>query len=233
MPGRCSRSCASTRGRTAASWTRRRSSPTTSSGVAAGLDHGTAFQTLRHLVDVDWSWREFCAGNDVGETYVWERVPLEDLASISAFCLRGGRDESPAYVPSLDDAALNESLRLGRRVRGPSLVDRGPHREPRDPAPQRAGPLPHGLRSLPRGDGPARRVRAPRPLRGATTEAHGHCRSSPNGPEGGGTRGSDDRHGPARVRRAHRSDAEAAIAVITDDAQDYVLRADGYVSVMR
>ena len=78
---------------------------------AAGLDHGTAFQTLRHLVDVDWSWREFCAGNDVGETYVWERVPLEDLASISAFC---SEEDATilAYVPSLDDAALNESLRL-------------------------------------------------------------------------------------------------------------------------
>src|SRR6266498_1624191 len=29
------------------------------------LDHGSAFQTLRHLVDVDWSWRELCIGNDV------------------------------------------------------------------------------------------------------------------------------------------------------------------------
>jgi hypothetical protein len=23
--------------------------------------HGSAFDTIRHLVDVDWSWREFCA----------------------------------------------------------------------------------------------------------------------------------------------------------------------------
>jgi uncharacterized damage-inducible protein DinB len=34
------------------------------------LDHGSAFQTLRHLVDVDWSWRQFCTGNNVGDTYV-------------------------------------------------------------------------------------------------------------------------------------------------------------------
>jgi uncharacterized damage-inducible protein DinB len=34
------------------------------------FDHGSAFQTLRHIVDVDWSWREFCTGNDVGDTYV-------------------------------------------------------------------------------------------------------------------------------------------------------------------
>jgi hypothetical protein len=47
--------------------------------VAAGLsdealratgkfDHDSAFQTFRHLVDVDWSWREFCIGNKVGES---------------------------------------------------------------------------------------------------------------------------------------------------------------------
>ena len=36
----------------------------------AVLDHGSAFDTLRHLVDVDWSWRQFLIGNDVGQTYV-------------------------------------------------------------------------------------------------------------------------------------------------------------------
>jgi uncharacterized damage-inducible protein DinB len=36
---------------------------------AAVLDHGSAFDTLRHLVDVDWSWREYCLGNDIGDTY--------------------------------------------------------------------------------------------------------------------------------------------------------------------
>jgi uncharacterized damage-inducible protein DinB len=75
------------------------------------LDHGTAFQTLRHLVDVDWSWREFCIGNDVGETYVWDRVALETLASIDGFCA----DEDArllAYVRSLEDASLAEPLTL-------------------------------------------------------------------------------------------------------------------------
>jgi uncharacterized damage-inducible protein DinB len=75
------------------------------------FDHGTAFQTVRHLVDVDWSWREFCTGNDVGETYVWERVPLEDLASLGAFS--GSEDARLlAYVGSLDDASLAEPLTL-------------------------------------------------------------------------------------------------------------------------
>ena len=75
------------------------------------LDHGTAFQTLRHLVDVDWSWREFCTGNDVGPTYVWDQVALEDLASIDRF----SADEDArllAYVRSMDDATLAEPLAL-------------------------------------------------------------------------------------------------------------------------
>ena len=82
------------------------------------FDHGTAFQTLRHVVDVDWSWREFCIGNDVGETYVWERVPLEDLASVGAFCA----DEDArlmAYVRSLDEAPLAEPLSLNDGVSVP------------------------------------------------------------------------------------------------------------------
>jgi len=77
----------------------------------APLDHGTAFQTLRHLVDVDWSWREFCTGNDVGETYIWERVPLEDLASIGTFSAEEDARLS-AYVRSLDEASLAQQLVL-------------------------------------------------------------------------------------------------------------------------
>jgi uncharacterized damage-inducible protein DinB len=75
---------------------------------AASLDHGSAFQTLRHLVDVDWSWREFCIGNDVGATYVWDQgFALDDLPAIHAFCLEeDGRLRT--LVGSLDDAALAE-----------------------------------------------------------------------------------------------------------------------------
>jgi uncharacterized damage-inducible protein DinB len=74
------------------------------------LDRGSAFDTLRHLVDVNWSWREFCAGNDVGETYVWDHgFVLDDLPAIHAFC----REEDARfrdYVASLDFAALAEPL---------------------------------------------------------------------------------------------------------------------------
>jgi uncharacterized damage-inducible protein DinB len=75
---------------------------------AANLDHGSAFQTLRHLVDVDWSWREFCIGNDVGETYMWDHgFTLDDLPAIHAFCLEEDA-RLRSLASSLDDAALSE-----------------------------------------------------------------------------------------------------------------------------
>jgi uncharacterized damage-inducible protein DinB len=70
------------------------------------LDHGSAFQTIRHLVDVDWSWREFCIGNDVGETYVWDHgFTLDDLGALHAFCLEEDV-RLRTLVESLDDDAL-------------------------------------------------------------------------------------------------------------------------------
>src|SRR5438046_3055764 len=79
-------------------------------GRAGVLDHGSAFDTLRHLVDVDWSWREACIGNDVAETHVWDHgFALDDLPAIHLFCL----DEDVrlrSYVESLAPAGLNEPL---------------------------------------------------------------------------------------------------------------------------
>jgi len=78
----------------------------------ANLDHGSAFHTLRHVVDVDWSWRELCIGNDVGDTYVWDHgFALDDLPAIHAFCLKEDT-RLRSYVESLDDAALTESLAM-------------------------------------------------------------------------------------------------------------------------
>jgi len=80
---------------------------------AAVLDHGSAFQAIRHLVDVDWSWREGLLGNDVGETYVWDHgFELDDLQALHAFCLEEDA-RLRTYVQSHDDAALMESLPLG------------------------------------------------------------------------------------------------------------------------
>jgi uncharacterized damage-inducible protein DinB len=79
---------------------------------STSLDHGSAFQTLRHLADVDWSWRQFCVGNDVGETCVWDHgFTLDDLPSIHTFFLEEDA-RLRGYVESLDDAALTEPLAL-------------------------------------------------------------------------------------------------------------------------
>lgn len=76
----------------------------------AHLDHGSAFDTLRHLVDVNWSWRELCTGNDIGQTYVWDHgYTLDDLPTLHMFSL-GEDARLRGYVESLDRAALDERL---------------------------------------------------------------------------------------------------------------------------
>ena len=86
------------------------------------LDHGSAFDTVRHLVDVDWSWREYCTGNDVGDTYVWDHgFVLDDLPAIHAFTLEEDA-RLRAYVGSLDGAALAEPLKVGADATAPRWV---------------------------------------------------------------------------------------------------------------
>jgi uncharacterized damage-inducible protein DinB len=76
------------------------------------LDHGSAFQTLRHMCDADWSWREFCSGNNVGDTYVWDHgFVLDDLRAIHEFCLEEDR-RLRSYLESLDDAAMSEQMQV-------------------------------------------------------------------------------------------------------------------------
>jgi uncharacterized damage-inducible protein DinB len=79
---------------------------------AATLDRGSAFETIRHLVDVDWSWRQFCVGNDIGETYVWDHgFTLDEIQQLHAFSLEeDGRLRD--YVTSLDQTTLDERLVL-------------------------------------------------------------------------------------------------------------------------
>jgi uncharacterized damage-inducible protein DinB len=83
---------------------------------SGAFDHGSAFDTVRHLVDVDWSWREYLLGNDVGETYVWDHgFVLDDQPALAAFSLE--EDERlRGYVGSLGDADLDEPVRLGKEL---------------------------------------------------------------------------------------------------------------------
>ena len=85
----------------------------------ATFDHGSAFDTVRHLVDVDWSWREYLTGNDVGQTYVWDHgFELDDLPALHAFCIEEDT-RLRGYVSSLDDAALDEPIEIGEDLKVP------------------------------------------------------------------------------------------------------------------
>ena len=85
---------------------------------AANLDHGSAFTTLRHLVDVDWSWRSSVSGTTSGK-------PMSGTtASCSMTCRPSTRSVSRrtclrTYVESLDDAALAESLAMSADFAAP------------------------------------------------------------------------------------------------------------------
>jgi uncharacterized damage-inducible protein DinB len=76
------------------------------------FDHGSAFQTIRHLVDVDYSWRELCIGHDVGNTYVWDVVPMPDLESVRAFWAEE-RERLLSYVGSIGSVGLDELVTFG------------------------------------------------------------------------------------------------------------------------
>ena len=77
----------------------------------AALDHGTPWQTLLHLVDVEWSWRLIAQGIPVPQM-LWEIETFVDLAQLAAFWQEEGATLR-AYVQSLDVAALQEVVEFG------------------------------------------------------------------------------------------------------------------------
>lgn len=80
------------------------------------FDLGTAFQSLRHLVDVDWSWRQFCMGNDVGKTYLWDVVPMTNFDETRAAWVKDSA-ELLAYARALDDATLQKEIIINAEKR--------------------------------------------------------------------------------------------------------------------
>lgn len=75
----------------------------------ASLDHGSAFETLHHMVVADNSWREFLIGNDVDDDYEWEVPELPDLESIRTFW---GDEHARllTYVAGLDEQAFDQTM---------------------------------------------------------------------------------------------------------------------------
>lgn len=73
------------------------------------LSQGTAFETMRHMLDVDWSWRLACI-NVVSTQVLWETEPLEDLPALKAYW-RGEAQILLDYVRGLSDAALDMEVK--------------------------------------------------------------------------------------------------------------------------
>lgn len=77
----------------------------------ANLDHNSAFQTLLHMVDVEWSWR-LMAQKIPATALLWEVEDLPDLPSIRAFW-HTEQAVRLAYVQALDEQALNAEVEYG------------------------------------------------------------------------------------------------------------------------
>lgn len=77
----------------------------------AGLSFGSAFHTLRHVLDVGWSWRLACEGKEATQL-LWEVEPLEDLAAVRAYW----DDEAErlvTFVRSLSAEDMDRPVKLG------------------------------------------------------------------------------------------------------------------------
>lgn len=77
----------------------------------AALDHGTAWQTLLHLVDVEWSWR-LIAQDQPAPPMLWEIETFADLPHLVTFW-QGEQATLRDYVQILDTAALQASVEFG------------------------------------------------------------------------------------------------------------------------
>lgn len=79
--------------------------------ASAALDHGTAWQTLLHLIDVEWSWRLIAQGIPAPQM-LWEIETFADLAQLKTYW-QSEQAALRAYVQSLDAAKLNAPIELG------------------------------------------------------------------------------------------------------------------------
>ncbi len=79
------------------------------------FDLDTAFQSLRHMVDVDWSWRLTAQGSGPIKDYLWERVPMNTFAEVRAAWEQDSA-ELMAFAEALDDAALQNEVLINRET---------------------------------------------------------------------------------------------------------------------
>jgi len=79
--------------------------------AVANLDHGSAWQTLLHLVDVEWSWR-LMAQRILAATVLWEVEDLSDLARVKIFWIHE-QQTLLTYVQGINEAQLNTVVEYG------------------------------------------------------------------------------------------------------------------------
>ncbi len=77
------------------------------------FDRDSAFETLRHIVDVDWSWRQFCIGNNIGKTYLWDIVRMKNFAETRAAWVKDSA-ELLAYAQTIDNETLQQEIVINK-----------------------------------------------------------------------------------------------------------------------
>ena len=75
------------------------------------FDHGTAFRTFVHIVDVEWSWYRCARGVDM-RPHLADVEPVADLTALRAYAVRFGA-ELAAYVRALSEEELVEAVDIG------------------------------------------------------------------------------------------------------------------------
>jgi uncharacterized damage-inducible protein DinB len=75
------------------------------------ISHGSAFDLIRHTLDVEWSWRLF-ASNLPAQKLLWEIEDLPDLPAIRAYW-PGEYARQLEFVQSLSEADLDRRFDAG------------------------------------------------------------------------------------------------------------------------
>ena len=74
----------------------------------ASLDHDSAYETLLHIVVVDWGWRDFCVRNVDDDSYP-DGWPFPDLDTIASFASEE-HARLREYVRTVDEQELEQHL---------------------------------------------------------------------------------------------------------------------------
>jgi uncharacterized damage-inducible protein DinB len=75
------------------------------------VNHGSAFDLLRHTLDTEWGWRIICE-DGVMTPYLWEVEQLPDLDSIVRFWQKE-REHTLNYLQALSDEELEQAVDFG------------------------------------------------------------------------------------------------------------------------